>query len=82
MEWVVRHLHRLPRALVESPFLQGLKNCGCGTWGHGFVLGLAVQGEKLDKVISKAVSNLNDSVNTGFGLDKLLTIVREGCELM
>lgn len=55
---------------------------GCGTWGHGFVLGLAVLGEELDKVISKAVSNLNDSVNTGFGLDKLLTIVREGCVLM
>lgn len=46
------------------------------------MLGLAVLGEQLDEMISKAVSNLNDSVITGFGLDELLTIVREGCVLM
>lgn len=33
-------------------------------------------------MISKSLSNLNNSVNTGFGLDELLTIVREGCVLM
>lgn len=33
-------------------------------------------------MVSKAVSNLNNSMNTGFGLDELLTIVREGYVLM
>lgn len=33
---------------VESPSLQGFKNCGCGTWGHAFLVGLAVLGEQLN----------------------------------
>jgi len=40
---VARHWTRLPRAVVQSPSLEGFKKpCGCGTSGHGLagVVGL------------------------------------------
>lgn len=39
------------------------KACGCGTWGHGLVVGLVVvMGGCLDLMISEIFSNLNDSM--------------------
>lgn len=44
-EKVVKQWQRLPRAVFESPFLEGFQSqmCRCDTWGQGFV-GLAVLG--------------------------------------
>lgn len=36
--------------------------CGCGTWGHVLVVGLALLGEQFGCVVSRGFSNLNGSV--------------------
>lgn len=39
---VIKHWNRLPRAVVQSPSLEEIKTCRCGTWEHNLVVNLAV----------------------------------------
>lgn len=39
-------LAQLPKAVVDVQ-----KTCGCGIWGHGFVVNMAVLGEYLELMI-------------------------------
>lgn len=53
---VVQHQHRLPRAMVEAPFLEGFNRCG--TWGLGLAAALAELAEQLDLRIMESFSIL------------------------
>lgn len=57
---VVQHQHRLPRVMVESPFLEGFNRCV--HVALGLVMALAELGEQLDLMMMESFSHLNDSV--------------------
>lgn len=47
LHWISGGISGLKR---QSGFAQGSvgNTCGCGTWGHSFVLNMAVPGQQLD----------------------------------
>lgn len=53
---------RLPRAVVESLFLEVFKRHGCGTCGHGLMVNKVVLGQQLDSMILQVFSNLNNPI--------------------
>lgn len=61
MERAVEHWHRLPRAGMGSPSLEGIKNPGAVALGDGVWV---VLGGCVDLMISEVFSNLNDSLGS------------------
>lgn len=37
IEGVAKYWNRLPKEVIESPFLEVFKRCGCGSRDHDFV---------------------------------------------